>query len=372
MRVSYVSACLDASGYAEAARNYIGALSEAGVTVDVNPVSFESFKSDLGILGRRINGLIKVDSEAKIQIVHTTPNVYHRFHKKDKYNIGYTTWETTKLPKGWADNINMMDEVWVPCTQNMEIFRNSGVTIPIYHIPHTFNRQLVEQEKVEFALQNLEPNDFLFYSIFQWTARKNPLDMLKAYLTEFNAGDKVSLVLKTYLFNPDSADEREKIRQAILEVKNKLYLDSYPKIILITSLLSKPQISQLHRLGSCYLSFHRNEGFGIPIAEAMLAGKPVICTNYGGTVDFVSADNAYPISYQESPVYGMPWDTYKGDQVWADINIMEARRAMRYVYQNQAEAAAKGRKAQEQLDKKYSWGQVAQMMKQRLEEIERK
>jgi glycosyltransferase involved in cell wall biosynthesis len=32
----------------------------------------------------------------------------------------------------------------------------------------------------------------------------------------------------------------------------------------------------------CYVSLHRSEGFGLTIAEAMLLGKPVIATRYGG------------------------------------------------------------------------------------------
>ncbi len=366
MRVNYISACLDNSGYAEAARNYIGALAEAGVDIHVNPVSFENFKSDLGILGQKCQALIRRDSPAPIQIIHTTPNIFAKFYRADRYNIGYTTWETTTLPKDWVTNINMMDEVWVPCQHNIEIFRNSGVTRPIYLIPHTFNIPLMEQEKIDQKLQNIEPDDYVFYSVFQWTVRKGAVDMLKAYLTEFKQHEKVCLIIKTYMMNPNDPSEKDKIKAMINEVKQYLYLEGYPKIILITNLLSKPQIFQIHRNGNCYLSFHKNEGFGIPVAEAMMVGNPAIATNYGGVKDFLSEQNGYPISYQETPVYGMPWPTYKGDQVWADINIMEARKAMRRVFDNRAEGIEKGVAGKKLMTEQYSWPAIASLMKERL------
>ncbi len=369
MKVNYISACLDSSGYAEAARNNIGALAESGVNVHVNPVSFENFKSDLGMLGQKCQALIRRDSDAPIQIVHTTPNIFHRFFRADRYNIGYTTWETTTLPKDWVTNINMMDEIWVPCKHNVDAFKNSGVTRPIFVMPHTFNIPLMESEKIDISLQNVEKDDFVFYSVFQWTIRKNPLDILKAYLTEFKSHEKVCLVLKTYIVNPNDAAERDKLKASIQEVKERLYLEQYPKMVLITSLLSKPQVFQLHRTGHCYLSFHKNEGFGIPLAEAMMVGNPVIATDYGGTKDFVSAENAYPIPYQETPVYGMPWPTYKGDQVWADINVMEARKAMRRVFENREEGKIKGIAGKKLITDQYSWGVIGQLMKNRLETI---
>lgn len=369
IKVNYVSACLDSSGYAEAARNNIGALAEAGVNIHVNPISFENFRSDLGVLGQKCQALIRRDSDAPIQIVHTTPNIFHKFYGPNRYNIGYTTWETTNLPKDWVSNINMMDEIWVPCTQNIEIFKNSGVTKPIFLIPHTFNIPLMEKERIDTTLQNVEADDFVFYSVFQWTIRKNPVDLLKAYLTEFTGNDKVCLILKTYMVNPNDQGERDKIKEQIKDVKDRLYLDNYPKILLITSLLSKPQVFQIHRNGHCYLSFHKNEGFGIPLAEAMMVGNPVIATNYGGVKDFVSTDNAYPIPYQETPVYGMPWNTYKGDQVWADINVMEARKAMRQVFTNREEGKVKGAAGKTMIEQKYSWSVIGQLMKDRLTEI---
>ena len=167
MNVNYVCAPLDASGYAEAARNYIAALDTAGVNVGVVPVSFEQYKSKLGKLGDKIVGLIEKKVTSKIQIIHLTPENYPRLIKPNRYNIAYATWETSKLPAGWADLINKCDEVWVPCLHNIEVFKTSGVTIPIYCVPHTFDEQYVFDEECEESVVGVPQSTYSFYSIFQ-------------------------------------------------------------------------------------------------------------------------------------------------------------------------------------------------------------
>jgi glycosyltransferase involved in cell wall biosynthesis len=368
MKVTYVSALLNSSGYAEAARNNIAALGSVGVEVEAVPLSFESFQSDLGKLGAKVSSLICSNPTADIQIVHATPNTYTKLRKADKYNIGYTTWETNKLPDDWAACINLMNEVWVPSSKDVEVFKASGVTIPIYCIPHAFNRKLFESESQNLPLK-LDSNTYLFYAIFQWISRKNPVAMLKAYFTEFRPEENVCLALKSYWLDPGSSSEKELIKKNILEVKEKLRLKTYPRVMFISELLSRGQIHDLHRRGNCYLSYHADEGFGITCAEALMAGNPVISTDYGGTKDFITPKTGFPISYQLTPCYDMPWNNYPGSMYWADINVMEARKQMRWVYEHQNEAAAIGKNGQDYVDKFLSWEVVGGLMLDRLNKI---
>ncbi len=277
MNITYVSACMDSSGYAAAARNHIAALDHVGVTVNVKTVSFEGYRSDLGRLGTLVQSLINRNPEGKIRIIHLTPQNYANTIKSDKYNIGYAAWETDKLPNDWVLMINKLDEIWVPCEHNAVVFKESGIDIPVRVMPHPFDVDVEPCGPLD-SVANVSKGDFVFYSIFQWTERKNPLGLLQAYLTEFKHDEKGALVIKTYLMNPSNPQEGESIKKSIQEVKRKLWLPSYPKILLISSLLSSEQITALHAEGDCYVSLHRCEGFGIPAVDAMLAGNPTVVT----------------------------------------------------------------------------------------------
>lgn len=368
--VAYISACLDSSGYAEAARNHIAALHTNGVKVTVTPISFEQFRSELGELGALIHSLVGSKENAPVHIVHSTPNLYDKIRDNNKYNIGYAAWETSLLPKEWVAPINRMNEMWVPSEHNKQAFINSGVNVPIFVMPHPFDISYGSKSDIVTVLANKKPDDFAFYSIFQWLERKNPTDLIKAYLTEFMPNEKVVLVLKTYIVNPNNDTESGKIKEYIATIKANLHIKEFPRILLITSLLSRQQIVSVHKECDAYVSMHRCEGFGIPIVEAMLCNKPVIVTGYGAPEEFIEdKKSGFIIPYTMTPCYGMPWGTYTGHMNWADPDIMATRKLMRYAFENKEQIKVVGEVAGCSIRENYNWDVLGKRMKDRLEQI---
>lgn len=370
MEVTYIGACLDSSGYAEAARHNIAALHIAGVGIKVVPISFEAKKTNMGELGNIIKDLIGDDGKTRIRIIHATPPNYHRLIRRGHYNIGYAAWETDRLPHEWVPMINLLDEVWVPSMHNQMVFRESGVEIPVHVVPHTFDVDEHDKETKVPPIVNGRDGEFYFYSIFQWLERKNPIGLLKAFLTEFKSEEKVTLVMKTFRQHPGYPKDSEAITKGIKAIKQSLYLPEYPRLLLISSLMTRDQMLALHKQCDCYVSLNRCEGFGIPLTEAMLAGNPVVTTHYGGSEDFLTSDTGYPIDYRLTPVAGMPWPMYRGYMNWAEPDLMQARRAMREVFENRTEAARKGQKAKAWVKENLNWETVGNLMKERLESID--
>jgi glycosyltransferase involved in cell wall biosynthesis len=259
-------------------------------------------------------------------------------------------------------------EVWVPCDWNLEVFKNSGVTVPLYKVPHTIEVPVLD-DVPSFNLEGVSGDPFVFYSIFQWQERKNPYGLLTAYCAEFSGVDDVILVLKTY--KQDHGGDKDSIRQLVLDYRKFVNLSHFPKMFLVVDNLSTGDMLSLHKRGDCFLLLQRSEGWGLPHFEAAACGNPVITPGYGGQSDFLKEDNSYLVDYSLTPVTGMPWSPYyRADQMWCEPDVQDAMRKMRHVYANREEARAKGLRAREYIQSNFTIDRIGDLIVERLREID--
>ena len=357
--IKYTAPLLDNSGYARAARGNVLALHKAGIPLTLNPISFESIHPDLGKDGEIINSLIDKQIEYDYNIIHSTPEFWSRYLESGIKNIAYTIWETTKLHPDWPKYINnSVDKVLVGCEWNKQVFEDSGVTIPIGVVPHGISK--TEYDDVDkYDIAGIKDSDFVFYNISQFTERKNLPALIKAYYYAFSGVDDVVLVLKTYR-NDYSDGEKEVIRDIFKQLKMGMPMEHHPKIILIPNMLTEAEISAVHQRGDCYVSLDRGEGFGLSPFQAGAAGKPIIVTGFGGSIEYAKKDNSYLVDYQLTPVSGMWWSPwYRGDQCWAQPDVIQGAKFMKQVYTDREVAANKGKKLQSFIYENFSWECIA-------------
>lgn len=361
------------SGYASATRSYLDALmKDKRVDLSVHAVSFEQQKTSHGDFTERVKPFVDKRVEHKIQVLHLTPENYVSLRNPNLYNIGYTVWETDRLPDQWVKICNSMNEIWVPSHWNVEVFRQSGVTTHIEVIPHIFHQLPTLSNNKSPVTMGVDKDVFVFYSIFQWIERKNPIGLLKAYLTEFKPDEKVCLALKTYRLNT-STQEQQLIKTEIARLKQALALpNGYPPIRFFGSLLTGEQMAGFHQRGDCFILAHRGEGFGIPLAESMIRGKPTIATNYSGNLDFMNNRNSYLIDYQITPVCNMIFPNYDGRMNWAEPSVQHLKELMRFVFENQEEAKKKGQQAKQDIEQQLSSTVIVEQIINRLKAIQEK
>lgn len=367
MSVCYLGPLKDYSGYGEANRHFVAALLEAGVDVCAELVSYSREASDFGALGRRIEPCFDNQADYRIKILHTTPNVFRRHMEPGKYHVAHFFWETDKVPDDFAAGLELCDEIWTGSKANEAAIRKAGVEKPVYIIPQPVDLEFEQQDP--YAIGDFD--GFLFYSIFEWTDRKNPEGLLNAYWHEFQDNENVGLLIKTY-FRDFTLGNKRMIRHRIEQLKARSGLTKFPPVFLYMDLMDRKHIQRLHQTGDVYVSAHRGEGWGVPQVQAAVAGRPMIATAYGGCHEYFTEDTAHLIDYAMVPLRGMDHSTawYSGDQNWAEPDVMKFRDALRWCYERPANAREMGQRAQALVRERFSFAAVGKMMADRIKQIE--
>ena len=349
------------SGYAVSAKNYMLSLDKLDVDIRYKYVygqgtPFPVEEPEHG--DNYIANIIRSRAFDKDcpQVVYGQGDVFRK--NNGKYKIGFTMLETTGIPDEWVRQCNMMDEVWVPSTFNVETFRNSGVTRPIHVIPlgidPNYYNPHIKSYKSHWK--------YTFLSVFEWGERKAPEVLLKAYSNAFTDKDNVVLICKV-INNDGGLDVKAEVEKLGLNKPGS------PEIIfLYNTKFADNDMPTLYRSADCFVISTRGEGWGMPILEAMACGLPTIATNWSSQVDFFNETNGYPVKVKQLIDAKAKCPYYEGYQ-WADPDEEHLMSLMRYVYEHQDEAKAKGMRASEEVLSKWTWENAAKKIISRLDEI---
>ena len=340
MKICYISVPLDATGYSHAANDTVLALDKVGIDVTIKDVKLAG---QVVIPHPRIVELIdknigKIDTV--VQHILPPAMVYHKGYK----NIGYYHTETTHFrPSNWQYYLNLMDEIWVCCQQNLEAAKVSGIKVPIKVVPKPCDETIysLKYDKLPIDIGNR----YAFYHIGDWSSRKNIVNLIKCYFEVFSKKDNVVLVLKTYIDSKSAEESRQIIKQQIEDIKKnmrKYAVDLYPPIILITDYLDDVQIRRLHKTCDCFVSLERGAAFNIPAFDAIAFGNWTIVNGWGGQEQFIRPENGIKLDYTMSSVWGMaqcPYPSlYTCHEQWADPNLEQCKQEMLSAYRNKPKA----------------------------------
>ncbi len=96
----------------------------------------------------------------------------------------------------------------------------------------------------------------------------------------------------------------------------------------MNSLYNHPKVKAM-------VSLTKGEGFGRPLLEFTLSGKPVIASNWSGHKDFLSLDHSLLIGGKLTDVHESAVDNFiiKGSK-WFTANYSEASKALELIYES--------------------------------------
>jgi glycosyltransferase involved in cell wall biosynthesis len=347
-------------GVGEAARVLVSTLKSADVAVST--INYTDTQSRMGHtyetddVSRHKAVLVSMNAE---QLTHSPHRLGAHFYD-DRYVVGQWFWELEQAPQWYAPAWPMVNEMWAPTRFIEQMLRDSAPSnVTITYVPLPVVRPAIDASltREHFGLD--DRFTFLFaFDFMSVMKRKNPLALIDAFTQAFALGTGPRLIIKAI-----NGDKRLAERDALLAAAAQ-----HPDITVMDTYFTRVETSSLMNLADCYVSLHRSEGLGLTISEAMSHGKPVIATAYSGNLDFMDDTNSYLVPWTRVAV-GEHAEGYAADATWAEPNIAEASRLMRYVYENQAEAARVGQKAQSDILNRFSEAASGAIMKNRLSEI---
>lgn len=264
--------------------------------------------------------------------------------------LHHFAWEESGFPNDWVNDFNKhLDGMTCLSNHVKKIMIDHGVKVPI-----TVSGCGVDHwERIDAdKLYRIKAKPFRFLHVSSCFPRKGADALLKAYGQAFKADDPVTLVIKTFA-NPHN----EIHLWLTMQQKDR---EDYPDVLIIQEDLTQNQLKSLYMQCDVMVLPSRAEGFGLPLAEAMLSNLPVITTAWGGQLDFCNENTAWLVDY-EFKLTTSHFELF--NSVWAEPNIEHLSQAMLDVYHSpKLKLEQKIKAAQQHLNERNTWLDVTQRL----------
>ncbi|MCS3747463.1 glycosyltransferase involved in cell wall biosynthesis [Xanthomonas arboricola] len=267
---------------------------------------------------------------------------------RSRFNLLHDyAWEESEFPWEWADAFNDALQGISALSHHVEkILIDSGVSIPISVGEAGVDHWTRVHSDKSYPC---EGKKFRFLHVSSCFPRKGADVLLKAFGDAFNSSDDVTLVIKTF------ANPHNEIRRWVEEARGAR--EDFPDVRIIEEDLSEPRLKRLYETSHVLVAPSRAEGFGLPMAEAMMSGLGVITTGWGGQLDFCNEQTAWLVDYsfeRAQSHFGM------FNSVWAEPDRDHLAEIMRELHRLPDEQRMfKVKKAQALLLERFQWENVA-------------
>ena len=333
------------------------------------------------------------EKQPDIWIQITVPN---EFQPVGHFNIGISAGiESTIYPGEFIEGSNKMDLNLVSSKHSKDIARLTTFDKKDSNTQELLGKiQLEKPIEILFEGLDLEtyykkpqnsgllkdiPEDFCFLYTGHWLPgafgedRKNTGLMIKTFLETFKGqgNKKPALILKTNHVNYSLID-REEILNKINSIRKEIS-GNLPNIYLLHGEMTDDEMNQLNNDNKvkAFVSFTKGEGYGRPLIEAAITGKPVICSNWSGHVDFIHPDYNVLVGGELKPIHESSANSFLlKESEWFNINTDIASRAMKDVVKKYKQYFEKSRKQTQYLKDNWSFNEMVKKLDSLLPNIE--
>jgi glycosyltransferase involved in cell wall biosynthesis len=349
------------TGYGQAAFDLVCALLETKKynirLISLNGSLSKNFLSKNSY--NKLESLIKKPINSKsVQVYHCIPPMQLRLPRTYK-SLGFATFETFDPPSSWVNMLNRLDGVICPSDFNYKVFAHSGVKKPLFHLPHCVDTRFWHKDVTR--LNFYDKYTFLF--VASWKRRKGWPALVEAFLREFNAQDKVQLLIKT--------DKSQLAHQDVEKIKSNLKLKKeYPTVIFEKRIFDDEYLPSFYKSADCLVLPTLGEGFGLPALQSMSVKVPVIVTNFSGCQEYASKETCTLIEPSGFIMHSnMDQISQFSNKKWPIVTVDSIRQSLRTVINNRQEIDFKADKAYENVHNNFCYSVAARKFDKIMESI---
>ena len=332
-------------------------------------------EKDKLIIDRIATGNINKQPDIFIQVSVPNEFCHEKMGKPGKFNIGVTAaTETTLVPHSFIEGCNRMDLIIATSEHSRDVIVNTvydkidnktqqkqgelkcttpvevlfeGLDLDVYLKTDELDKSIVDELKQI-------PEKFCYLFVGHWIKgdighdRKDVGMMIKTFCETFKGvakHNKPALILKTSGATFSIIDRNEclsKIKQV-----TSVYGDKAPNVYLLHGDLTDNEMNSLynHPKIKAMVSFTKGEGFGRPLLEFGITGKPILASGWSGQLDFLKPENCVLLPGQLTPVHPSAADQFLlKESEWFTVNYQYASTVIKDVYKNYKQYHEKSRK----------------------------
>ena len=395
--------CATRSGYGDMSRDIIRHIIEYG-KYDVKIISVNWGETPMNALDennpkdKMITDRILTQNLTQQPDLFVTITIPTEFETIGKFNIGITAGiETTAASSQWIESCNKMDAVFTISEHSKNVFLASKygrrgpngqdlgtleITKPIEVLHNCIDQSIFKKleyesdvvSSVKSTLNNI-PESFCYLFVGHWLRgdfgedRKNVGFLVKIFLETFKQSKSEilpALILKTSGGGFSILDKKD-ILKKINDIRNTVVLSEgqrMPNVYLLHGELTDSEMNSLynHSKVKAHVSFTKGEGFGRPLLEASISGKPIVASGWSGHMDFLNPEDAVLVGGELKNVHpSSVWDgVIIKESSWFTPDAQQSANALAAVFMDYEKFRKKASKLGKENFKKFSYKAIQQ------------
>ena len=323
-------------------------------------------------------------------------SIPNEFQPVGNYNIGVTAGIESSLCRAeWIEGLNRMNTNWVSSNFSKQTFENSkyerrnkqtnaieGYTQLEKPIEVVFEGakldvyKLIEPKEIKTINLDEIKESFCYLFVGHWMQgdfghdRKNVSLLIKSFYEVFkDKPQKPALILKASI-GIASYISRDEILDRIKIIRESVNSTNLPNIYVLNGEFSDSEMNELynHSKVKAMVSFTKGEGFGRPLLEFSLTGKPIIASGWSGHTDFLKQNLSTLIPGELENVHpSAANDWLMKESQWFKPSTVEIGRHLKDLYAKYKQYVLGGKQQKQYSKSNFSFDKMQELISNLLE-----